>query len=124
MTDAIRIDGGAHPLSDHIDEVVLEILGHPRYEGDAHRGCEEGQHPAEEGSSIQFRVLGRVLVDHMTEDQRVEQGEDLVDGREQQRESHGSPMGLQVRPENVQSPLILLGRIPGRPWPPFVGAPT
>ena len=35
VADAVGVDLRAQPLRDHVDEVVLEVLGHARDEGDA-----------------------------------------------------------------------------------------
>ena len=48
VADAVRVDLGPQALGDHVDEVVLEVLGHPGDEGHAHRRRQEQAHPAEE----------------------------------------------------------------------------
>jgi hypothetical protein len=45
-------------------------------------------------------VLGGVAVDDVPEDQRIEQREDLVDRREEEREDHEAPVRTQVAIES------------------------
>jgi hypothetical protein len=72
VADAIRIHLGPKPLCDDVDEVILEILGDAGNEGDAH--CQEKQ-LARAGDELSRRIVaeaGRVIVDDVAEDQRIE----------------------------------------------------
>ena len=99
MADAVGVDLGPQPLGDHVDEVVLEVLGHPRDEGHAHRRPQQQAHPAEELAGRVLRVARRVLVDDVAEDQRVEQREDLVDRGQHEGQRDQAPVPAQVRVE-------------------------
>jgi hypothetical protein len=99
VADAVRVEVGPQALGDDVDEVILKVLGHPRDERDAHRRGEQQAHPAEELLGGVLAVAGRVLVDDMTEDQRVEEREDLVDRRQEEGEEHEAPVAAQVRIE-------------------------
>ena len=68
------------------DDVVLEVLGDPRDEGDADRRAEQQADAAEELAGRVLLEAGGVLVDDVPEDQRVEQREHLVDRRQDQRQ--------------------------------------
>src|SRR6185503_10518520 len=67
-------------------DVVLEVLGDARDEGDADRRAEQQAHATEEFAGGIFLEPGRVLVDDVAEDQRIEQRKDLVDGRQDERQ--------------------------------------
>ena len=75
---------GAQPLRDDVDEVVLEVLGDAGHEGHADGGRQQQADAAEELAGAVLAIAGGVLVDDVPEDQRVEQREDLVDGRQAQ----------------------------------------
>ncbi len=84
MPDAVGIHLRSQPLNNHVGEIILEILGHARYKRDAHRRQQQQPGPANE---LRLRVLvifGGITVDHMTKDQRVKKGENLI-GRGQQK---------------------------------------
>src|SRR6185503_3046454 len=86
MPDAIRVQLRAEALGDEADDVVLEVLGYARDEGDADRRAEQQAHATEKFAGGIFLEPGRVLVDDVAEDQRIEQREDLVDGRQDERQ--------------------------------------
>ena len=83
--DAPLVQLRADALGDDVDEVVLEVLGDARDERDADVGQEEQQHAAHEDVRRDVPDLHRVPVDDQPEHLRVEEGEDLVDGGQQQR---------------------------------------
>ena len=82
VADAVGVELRAEPLRDDVDVVVLEVLGHARDERDADRRAEQQADAPEELAGRVFLEPGRVLVDDVAEDQRIEQREDLVDGRQ------------------------------------------
>ena len=84
VADAVCEDLGAQPLRDDVDEVVLEVLGHTRDERDAYGRQQQHADAAEELRGRIELVLRRVAIDDVAEDQRIEQREDLVDGRQDQ----------------------------------------
>ena len=88
MSDAVRVHLGADALYDHVDIVVLEILGNTRHESDAH--CQEQQCAGafDERRGLILAKARRVVVDHVPEDERIEKREDLVRRRQQQREEN------------------------------------
>jgi hypothetical protein len=86
MADPVGVELRAQPLRDQVGEVVLEVLGHARHERHPHRRQQQHAHAADELRRRVVLVAGGVLVDHVAEDQRVEQREGLVDRGQQQRE--------------------------------------
>src|SRR5262245_49100069 len=113
VVDAVRIDARPEALRDHVDEVVLEVLGDPRDEGHAHRRAQQQRHAAEELAPRVLAVAQRVLVDHVAKDQRVEQREDLVHGGQHQRQQHQLPLRSQVREQQTHGNVrITPGRVP------------
>ena len=117
VADAVRVQPGAQPLGGDVDEVVLEVLRHARHECHTHRGGQEHAHPAEELAGGVLLEAGRVLVDDVPEDQRVEQGEDLVDGGEHQREQDEPPVVFQVASQELHSGIIEDSPRPGARQP-------
>src|SRR5262249_28003973 len=61
-----------------------------------HRRREQQAHAAEELSRRVLPVPGRVLVDDVAEDQRVEQREDLVDRGQNERQDDERPVTAKV----------------------------
>jgi len=99
MADAVRVELGPETLRDDVDEIVLEVLGDSRDERDTDGSAEEQADTAKElpgGELLEFR---RVLVDDVPEYQRIEQREDLIDGRKNQRESHQAPIAAKIGQE-------------------------
>jgi len=107
VADAVSVNLRAEPLRDHVDVVVLEVLGDARDE--RHADCGE-QQQADAAEELSGRVLGepgRVLVDDVPEDQGIEQREHLVDRREHQRKNNQSPVILQIRGQKLHvSPSV------------------
>ena len=96
MADAVGVHLGADLLGDAVDDVVLDVLGDAGDEGDADGGAEEERDTAEELFGGVELVLGGVVVDDVAEDEGVEEGEDLVDGGEQERQENKGDVVLQV----------------------------
>ncbi len=97
VADAVRVEPRPEPLGDDVHVVVLEVLGHARDEGDAHGGEQQQADAAQELARRVAVEARRVLVDHVPEDERVEQGEDLVDRRQHERQQDEPPVRPQVR---------------------------
>ena len=96
MADAVGIDLRADSLCDDVDVIVLKVLRDTRDEGDANgRRQQQADAPEELGGRV-FLEPGRVLVDHVPEDQRVEQREGLIDRGEDERQRHEPPVAFQV----------------------------
>ena len=91
MADAVGVELGAKPLRDEVDVVVLEVLRDARDERDADRRGEQQRDAAEELARRVFGEPRGVVVDDVPEDQRIEEREDLVDGREDERERDERP---------------------------------
>src|SRR5687768_5582041 len=101
MPDAVRVELRPQALGDEADDVVLEVLGHPRDEGDAHRRTEQQAHAAEEFAGRIFLEAGGILIDDVAEDQRIEQREHLVDGRQDKRQRDQRSVVPEVRIEDL-----------------------
>ncbi len=108
MAHAVRIELRAQPLRDDIDAVVLEVLRDPGHEGHADRRKQQQAHPPEELACRVFAVPRGVLVDHMAEDQRIQQRKHLVDGRQQERDREQAAVACEVRPQeaHVSGPSV------------------
>ena len=105
MPDAVRVQLRAEPLRDDVDEVVLEVLRHARDERDADRGAEQQADALEELRGRVFLEPRGVLIDDVPEDQRIEQREDLVDGRQHERQRHEPGVVPQVPVEGFITPF-------------------
>jgi hypothetical protein len=99
VADAVRVDLRPQALRDHVDEVVLEVLGHARDEGHAHRRRQQQAHAGEELSGRVLPEPHGIAVDHVTKDERIEQGEDLVERGQEQGQGQEPAIAAQVRPE-------------------------
>ena len=86
MPDAVRIQLRTQALRDHVDVGILEILGHAGDKGDADRRREQQADALEELTSRVFLEARGVLVNHVAENERIEQREDLVDGGQRERQ--------------------------------------
>ena len=84
MADAVGVELGAQALRDHVHAVVLEGLGDPRHEGAPHREQEQEGDAAHELAGRVLVEAGRVAVDEVAEDERVEEREHLVHGGEEE----------------------------------------
>jgi len=103
VLDAVGVQLRADPLRDDVDVVVLEILRHARHERHADGRAEQQADAAEELACRVFLEAGGVLVDHMTEDQRVEQREDLVDRGQDEGQAHEALIAAQVAVEHLHA---------------------
>ena len=88
VANPVRIQLRAEPLRNHVDVVILEVLRDARDERDPYGGAEQKADAFEELAGRIFLEPGRVLVDDVPEDERIEQREDLVDGGQHERERH------------------------------------
>ena len=86
MGQAVGVERGSHPLGDDVDEVVLEVLGHPGDEGHAHGAQQQHGDPADELARGVLAEAGGVVVDDVAEDQGIAEGEHLVGGGEEEGE--------------------------------------
>jgi len=113
VPDAVRIHLGAHTLDDDVDVIVLEVLGDARHESDAHCHQQQRSRALDECRRLVFAEACRVVVDHVPEDERVQQRENLVGCRQHEREKDQPAVFAQVRGKEVHN-RILLGRGKGR----------
>ena len=96
MADPVGIEVDADALRDDVDEVILEVLRDPGDERDADGGEQQQADTAKELARGMLAELRRVVVDDVPEDQRVEQREDLVDRRQDEREDDDRPVAAQI----------------------------
>ena len=78
MANAIRVHLRAHLLRDQTDHVVLDVFGHSRNKGHAHRRAQQQRDAAKELLGGILLKLRRVVIDHVAKNQGIEEGEDLV----------------------------------------------
>ena len=107
VPDAVRIHLGAHSLDDGVDVVVLEILGDARDESHTHRHKEKSAGAFDERRSLVLTESRRVIVDDVTEDERIEQREDLVGRRQHQREQDQPAVFVEVGVEESHQRILL-----------------
>src|SRR6185503_7778595 len=79
VLDPVRVELRAQPLRDHVDEVVLEVLRDPGHQSDPNSSAEKQGHADEELPVRVMVVFGRVIVDYVPENQRIQQRKNLVD---------------------------------------------
>jgi len=101
VADAVGVELCAEALRNQVDVVVLKILCDARDERHTDRRSEERRDPAEELPGRVLREARRIVVDDVTEDERVEEGEDLVDGCQHERDQHEASVVAQVRVEQL-----------------------
>ena len=107
MPDAVRVELCSEALRDDVDVVVLEVLGHTRHECDADGGAEQKADALEEFDRRIFLEPGRVLIDDMAEDQRIEQRERLVDRRQRERHGDEPPVAAQIGEQELHPVIII-----------------
>src|SRR5580700_1070996 len=96
MPNAVGVQPGTHLLGDHVDVVILEILGDARDESNAHREAEKERHAPDKLADRVFMESRGVGIDDMPEDQWIEKREDLIDRSEHERRGYQLPIILQV----------------------------
>ena len=108
VADAVGVHLGTELLGDAADDVVLEILGDAGDEGDADGGAQEERDAAEELLGCVLLVLGGVVVDDVAEDEGVEEGEDLIDGGEEEGEEDLGEVLLQIAIKDRHGVLLMM----------------
>jgi hypothetical protein len=108
VPDSIRVHLGAYALDDDVDEVILKILGDSRNERDAHRQEQQLSRALDELRGLVLAKAGRVVIDDVAEDERIQEREDLVRCRKHQREQNQRAVFIEIRIEE-RHPRILLG---------------
>lgn len=101
MADSVRVHLRAKALDDDVDEVILKIFCNSRDEGDSNGGAEQERYPFQELFSGVFLIFGRISVDDVAEDERIEQREYLVRCGQRERETDQFPVVPQVAVEDV-----------------------
>src|SRR5678816_1401202 len=106
MMNAVRVHLRAKALRDHIDEIVLEILRDARDERYANGGTEQKRHASDEFTGRVILVSSRIRIDDVPENQRIKEGKDLVDRRQNEREGHQCPVFLEITVQNIHSATL------------------
>ena len=83
----------AKNFQDYFINVVTQRLGAQMY---ADGGAQQQAHPLEELAGRVLLETGRILVDDMAENQRVQERKHLVDGRQYQGQRHQAPVLAEV----------------------------
>lgn len=99
MADSVRVNTSTYLLRNDIYVIILKILGDAGDKGHADRHAEQQRNAANEltdGVSVESR---RILVDHVPEDQGIEQRENLIDCRQNQRGYDQLPVTAEVAVE-------------------------
>ena len=96
MPDAVRVHLGADALDDDVDVVVLEILGDARHERDSHRHQQQSTGTFDERRRLVLAEAGRVVVDDVAKDERIEEREHLIRRRQHEREENQRPVFVEV----------------------------
>src|SRR6185436_20029226 len=96
MPDSIGIHLGSQALRDDVGEVVLEVLGNAGNKSPTNRHRQPKADAADEYLFRQLFVWNGIVIDDASEDVRVEQREDLVDGRKDQRQDDEWPVMLEI----------------------------
>ncbi len=100
VPEPVGIEPGTEPLGDDVDEIILEVLRDARDECHSHgRGKQEAD-TTEELRMCIVPVPGRVLVNDVPEDQRIEEGEYLVYCRQDECEENKFPIAAEVAVED------------------------
>src|SRR6266576_326178 len=104
-----KTEYGGYTLDDGVDVVILEILGDARYECHAHCHQQQRAGAFDERRGLVLAEPRRVIVDYVTEDERVEEREDLIRRRQHQRQQDQPAVFTEVGIEDGHE-RILLGR--------------
>ena len=96
VADAVGVDPRADLLGDQVDVVVLKVLGDAGDEGHADRRAQQERYAANELPDRVVVEARGVGIDDVAEDQRIEQREDLVDGRQHERGGNQLPVVPQI----------------------------
>jgi len=97
MANAVGIDLGAKPLCDDIDVVILKILCNARDKSHTDGGRQQQADASEELAGRVFAIAGRVLVDDVAKDYRIQEREDLVHRCQNEDQKDHLSMGTQIR---------------------------
>src|SRR5689334_6560685 len=97
VPDSLRVHLGPDALDDHVDVIVLEVLGNARHERHAHRHQQQGSRALDESRRLILAESRRVVVDHVTENQRIEQRKDLIRRGQHQREKNQLSVFMEIR---------------------------
>src|SRR5205823_4215469 len=82
----------SQPLDDYIRKIVLEVLGHARYECHTDRGQQQQASPADELSLGVLVILGGVSIDDVAENDRVKQRKNLISRGQEKRNNKEFPV--------------------------------
>lgn len=110
MLHAFAIHIRATPLADGVQVIVLEIFGDTGNQRSTDECQEEHDRPAEKFRSRQFVKTQRVVVDDPLKDDRFDERERLIDGRQNDDQDRQALVFPQVREENLHVRLCLWRR--------------
>src|SRR5262249_35838246 len=79
MLDAIRINLRTQPLRNDVDVVVLEVFGYTGHKGCANSQKKKNPHAPKKLARRVLRVSSGVVIDDVPENDRIQQGKNLVD---------------------------------------------
>jgi len=101
VPDAIGIDARAHLLGDHIDVVILKVLGHARNESCADCEAEQDADTADELRRGVVVYVRGIPVDDALQDGRIQHGKNLVDSGQKQCDSDNDPVIAKIAVERI-----------------------
>src|SRR5689334_9474368 len=106
MTNAIGVNLRTETLGNNVCEIILEVLGNARYHSNSHRSKQQPKYVIEE----LLKRLATIITDvntepvkHLTCNQRVEQGEALVDGSKRQGKNAKPLVVLKIGEKKLHS---------------------
>src|SRR6476659_25696 len=103
MANSVRIELGAEPLADDVDDIVLERERDTRREVHTDRRAKPQQHAASEFAGRVAIESDRVVVEDIPENEWVEQREHLAGRCQAEREEDESAVLLQIAEENAHA---------------------
>src|SRR5436853_591962 len=107
MPDTVGVDLCSHPLCNDIHEIILEILRDARHEGHAHRRPQKQANSSEKPPTRQLAVTGGVVIDDESHDVGIEHRKELIDRRQDQRETDEKLIALEVRKKKFHRKILL-----------------
>src|SRR6266576_6153743 len=105
MADAVGVELCTQLLRDEADVVILEVLRHARDERHTHGSAQQEADTANELSSRVLLKPCGVLVDDVAKNQRIEEREDLIDRRQDERKGDQTPVVAQIGIQQFHSQM-------------------
>ena len=101
VTNTVGIHLRAKALNYDVDKIVLEVLGYPRDERNPDSSSQQQRDPANKLTGRVFLEPGRVRINYVAEDQRIQEREHLIDRRQCECERDELPVFLQIVVQNI-----------------------